>query len=672
MECVRFFEDINRSDIEIAGGKGASLGELTNAGMPVPLGFVILVKCFDSFVSKTGIAEELLSQVSKIRDTEDKERVSSDIRTLILSQQMPEDIGGEILDAHRRLGSPYVAIRSSATAEDGQEHAWAGQFETYLNIREEEVLEHVKKCWASVFSSRVLAYRTEKGVADIAMAVVVQSMVDAEVSGVAFSVHPVTSEQHHVVIEAAYGLGEAIVSGQITPDYYVVEKGTGTITQREVRPKERGIFQTSEGTDWKDIETDKVSKPALSDAKIDELATLVEKIEKHYGFPVDVEWSLQDEVLYILQSRPITTLAESNFDTRPHARDFVFMFEAEGVTPLFQEIVSKSYRPSESLLLCVKSTVRSFISKETLHRMRREGVEFFSDISRVERTLADLDSLIMQASAEMAAFAENKLVTIEDAHRCFQMMEDIHALYGFFDTAYTDGAFEAGDDICKLGLELVEKHKNPIRERYNELFFVEEGGFISFLGAIAREHDMSINDLCWCLEMEIIEILNGGILPVHSIAHRKQAYVFHKKKSETTFLEGDVAIAFVESFEDVVPSAITDILGTPAHAIGGIVRGRVCVINSDYFDHEKVQKQMAAMEKGSVLVSVTTAPDLMEAIQKSAAIVTDTGGMLSHAAITARELNIPCVVGTQFASKVLKDGDLVEVDAARGVVRIIV
>lgn len=673
MKFVRSFKELDRNDNEIAGGKGASLGELTQAGIPVPAGFVVMAETFRSFLSDSGIHEELYSTLKDVPETLSVESASQHIQALILSKEIPDLVSKEILEAYKKLESPYVAVRSSATAEDGQEHAWAGQLESYLNTHEEQVLENVRKCWSSLFSPRAISYRIEKGLQDlpVSVAVVVQAMVESDVSGVAFSMHPVTHNQTQVVIEAGYGLGEAIVSGQVTPDSYLVEKGTESIVRKDIRLKDRGIFRGTDGNDWKSIDAARAQQPALTDEQIQALALLVVEIEQHYAFPVDIEWALKDDNLFILQSRPITTIKKSPLVVRPHARDFIFTFEAEGVTPLFQEIVSKAYSPSESLLLCVKGTVRSFVSKETVQRMRIEGAAFFADIPRVEKTLEELGSLIVKANTEMSGFSEDKRVSFEDAERCLQMMEEIHALYGRFDTAYTDGAFEASGNTLSPGLEIVEKHKNPIREQYNELFFVDEGGFILFLGAISKEFGMSINDLCWCLEAEILEILAGGALPAISIASRKQAYVFHKTDAGTNFLEGDEAKSLIEAFQDVVPDGVADITGTPAHATGSVVRGKVCVINSDYFDLEKVKGQMTDMENGSVLVSVTTAPDLMEAIQKASAIVTDVGGMLSHAAITARELNIPCIVGTQFASKILKDGDVVEIDAARGTVRIL-
>ena len=194
MEYIRSFSYIDRSDVAIAGGKGASLGEMTGAGIPVPPGFVILAGAFDSFLSETDLAQEIDAILHAVRKDEMQsvEHASEKIQDLILRAKMPEDIGSSILQNYKTLGAGYVAVRSSATAEDSNSAAWAGQLDTFLNTTEENLLQNVQKCWASLFTPRAIFYRFEKGMHDkkISVAVVVQKMIQSEVSGVAFSFHP--------------------------------------------------------------------------------------------------------------------------------------------------------------------------------------------------------------------------------------------------------------------------------------------------------------------------------------------------------------------------------------------------------------------------------------------------------------------------------------------------
>src|SRR3989344_4736866 len=313
MELLRDFKKITKSDVSLAGGKGASLGEMTQAGIPVPPGFVILSISFEKFLEETDLNVEIEAILDSVNHKEIHtiENASEKIKALILQAEIPKDIQAEIQKFFKILSSKYVAVRSSATAEDSASAAWAGQLESYLNTTEETLLESVKKCWASLFTPRAIFYRFEKELhkQKISVAVVVQKMVESEMSGIAFSVHPVTEDKNQMIIEAGFGLGEAIVSGQITPDSYVVEKEPRNILDLNIEKQERGLFRsTSGGNEWREIKEPKASSQVLTKEQILELANTILKIENHYGFPCDIEWAFADNNFYIVQSRPITTL----------------------------------------------------------------------------------------------------------------------------------------------------------------------------------------------------------------------------------------------------------------------------------------------------------------------------------------------------------------------------
>jgi len=313
MELIRKFQNINKNDASLAGGKGASLGEMTQAGIPVPPGFVLLSSSFDQFLKETDMVQEIDSILEKVKHDEihTVELASENIKALLLSRQMPKDIGTEIKNYFRELNTEFVAVRSSATAEDGQDHSWAGQLESYLNVTEPDVVEKVKHCWASLFTPRAIFYRFEKGLhtTKISVAVVIQKMIDSEISGIAFSVHPVTEDANQLIIEAGYGLGEAIVSGQVTPDSYVVEKEPRKIIDINVFTQSEALYRNSSGGNkWKNILEPKASSQVLTENQIFEFAKIILEIENHYGFPCDVEWAFEKGQFYIVQSRPITTL----------------------------------------------------------------------------------------------------------------------------------------------------------------------------------------------------------------------------------------------------------------------------------------------------------------------------------------------------------------------------
>ena len=390
MEFTKTFEELSKKDVGIAGGKGASLGEMTSAFAkatadkqasynPVPPGFVVLAEAFEEFLRETDLSVELDAILDHVRDPVPKgpanaqehsisnvagqaghadihlvNSASEKIQALILGASLPEAIQKEVEEAFGKLDAKYVAVRSSATSEDSADAAWAGQLDSFLNTTEETLLENVKKCWASLFTPRAIFYRFETqpshkataGKRDmhhdkISVAVVVQKMIQSEVAGIAFSVHPVTQDRDQMIIEAGFGLGEAIVSGSITPDSYVVKKSVKKILDKNITVQEKGIFRATtpsqspphmrgrqsggEVNAWKSIPADEGAKPTLTDEEVLDLSELVMKIEAHYGFPVDVEWALLRQAclagrqgsggqareggkFYIVQSRPITTL----------------------------------------------------------------------------------------------------------------------------------------------------------------------------------------------------------------------------------------------------------------------------------------------------------------------------------------------------------------------------
>lgn len=312
LEIVRKFSELNKNDAEIAGGKGASLGEMTQAGILVPPGFVVLSGAFEKFIEETDLNVEIDSILHGV-DSEAMHTVedaSEKIQALIKEAKMPENIASEIEKNFNELGAEFVAVRSSATAEDSASAAWAGQLDSFLNTTKTNLLKRVQDCWASLFTPRAIFYRFEKELhkTKISVAVVVQKMVNSEKSGIAFSVHPVTEDYNQIIIEAGFGLGEAIVSGQITPDSYVVEKKPRSIIDINISEQERGLFRKSEGgNDWKDL-GDKGKEQVLPGKEIMELTEIILNIESHYGFPCDIEWAYEGEKFYIVQSRPITTL----------------------------------------------------------------------------------------------------------------------------------------------------------------------------------------------------------------------------------------------------------------------------------------------------------------------------------------------------------------------------
>jgi phosphohistidine swiveling domain-containing protein len=312
-----WLDEVSKDDVALAGGKGANLGELSRAGLPVPPGFVVTTGAYHAFVEAGGLRDEVLTLASRAQDAASFETAAEKIRALFARTEIQEDLAEEIWAAYIELaedGEMPVAVRSSATAEDLPGASFAGQQETFLNVRGGGALvEAVRACWASLWTARAMAYRENQGMdpASVSLAVVVQRMVEAEAAGILFTADPVSGRRDRMVISAAWGLGEAVVGGRLTPDTLIVEKASGRVISRETADKEVMTVYTKSGTEERAVPEAQRLRPVLEDEAAAELARYGAQIEDHYGSPQDIEWALSGGQFFILQARPITALPEA-------------------------------------------------------------------------------------------------------------------------------------------------------------------------------------------------------------------------------------------------------------------------------------------------------------------------------------------------------------------------
>jgi len=471
MANILWFSEIGKEDVGKVGGKGANLGEMTKAGFPVPPGFVVTAEAYYHFIEVNNI-KQLIAELTSglnVQDTEELNRVSDEIKKAIVESPIPNDIRADIVRAYNRLcefeteipsleEAKYVAVRSSATAEDLPRASFAGQQASFLNVKgHDNLVNAVRNCWASLFEPRAIYYRQQKGFDHlrVGIAVCVQEMVQSEAAGVMFTVEPMKNDPDLIAIEAAYGLGEIVVSGSITPDRYLVRKSDLTIAKKEVVRQDWMIAKVAERNEHVAVPPEMRESQKISDDIIIELARLGKEIEAHYGAPQDIEWAVVGKNVYIVQSRAITTLK------------------------------GKAPQPP-------------------------------------------------------AKAPEAKPAKAEPA--------------------------------------------------------------------------------------EAAEAVTGG---------------------------GGMS-------EELIPVEKAEILARGLGASPGVAVGPV--------KHIPTPKDIERMNEGEILVTEMTTPDFVPAMKKAAAIVTNSGGTTCHAAIVSRELGIPCIVGTQNATEVLKEGELVTVDAVHGMV----
>jgi pyruvate,water dikinase len=317
-KLVVWFEEVTKDDVPIVGGKGANLGEMTRAHIPVPSGFIVTSAAYFDFVHKAkidGKLRELLTGLD-VNDSKQLQRIAGKCQQVIMETAMPDDLASQIKSAYHTMGKGLVAVRSSATAEDLPEASFAGQQATFLNIEgETEVVKAVQRCWASLFNARAIFYREENHFDHlrVGIAVPVQRMVQSEASGVMFTVEPTTSDRTKIVIEAVKGLGESVVSGDVTPDHYIVNKDPLKILLKEVKKQEWKLVKGSrtedeEGNIKLPLSHREQAEQKISDADIMLLAETGIRLEEHYQYPQDIEWAREDGRIYIVQTRPVTTL----------------------------------------------------------------------------------------------------------------------------------------------------------------------------------------------------------------------------------------------------------------------------------------------------------------------------------------------------------------------------
>jgi len=786
MELIRPFERISKGDAAIAGGKGASLGEMTQAGIPVPPGFVVLSHAFERFLDEANLNQELDAIFHSVDHQQIRtvDQASERIRALITSARMPEDIAEAIRVEFAKLDSRFVAVRSSATAEDGSTAAWAGQLETYLNTTDADLIENVQKCWASLFTPRAIFYRFEKGMhgSKISVAVVVQKMVQSEVSGIAFSVHPVTEDYNQLIIEAGFGLGEAIVSGQVTPDSFVVEKEPRRMIDKNITFQSRALWRAEqEGNEWRELSQEEGSKPALSDEQVLELAEMVLHIETHYGFPCDIEWAFEAGHFYITQSRPITTLQKrdpresllvasdyhyaglwrslpfaiwfwsawkveelcnltglhadfggelsvtgGHFYMHKKTRQqfgatFIEHFEAKNVA-FYECFAAEAQKVYQDSAVFAARLPHATESREELFNQivsHAQRMMFFwcagwlaSDVldehiqkaaTRAGISEAEIQKYIPQPDTPMLAqqadlrILKQKLqedgvwdILKSDASQAIKKIRETPALFSLLEEHRTKYEWLQMMNWVgeRLTLEMLleqmtflptvsteEAHTKesfaPYAEMTRQIAYVRQGGAefsgilinasLELLRKVADDRGLTYEEMLHLVPPEIY-----GDQPEtlkEKVARRQQDnWIIYTDTDEVVHVIDDKELVsrLAEKLLPRPESASHDeIRGQVGNK--GIARGPVRIIYATDDFHK--------MQEGDVLVTTMTTPDFVLLMQKSAAIVTDMGGLLCHAAIVSREMGKPCVIDTKFATQILKDGDMVEVDANHGIVR---
>ncbi len=689
---IKRFNQISKEDTKLAGGKGASLGEMTQAGIPVPEGFVILSSVFDQVIGKNNLNIEIEDILDKVNSKKGHtlETASRKIQEMILSTEMSEDIQTEILESYKNLNCTFVAVRSSATSEDSASAAWAGQLDSFLNTNELTLLENVKKCWASLFTPRAILYRFEQKLNKdkISISVVVQKMVDSEESGIAFSVHPITQDVNQIIIEAGFGLGEAIVSGSITPDDYVVDKSKVKILGININEQNKALYKKDKGgNEWKEL-GEKGKKQVLTEKEIIELAKLIIKIEKHYGFPCDIEWAREKGRFYILQSRPITTLNRKNAESVRKELEEIKIINKRG--PL--ELVV-SYPPQNVLLLeymCSFSysrdnpayAIMNYKPGQTAVILQEKQFEVWTNpkdkpLIKDQKKIGIID----RNSREFCSYAKKelkKVIDITDSElssstKFIQTLDQVNKLnrkvYWYF-TLYIEECFVTRNEKLIYQLQKTRMLFDDLTSKYLWKTFDR------LIEVLINVYKIPEEMTKWATTKEVVDLVRNPshLNMYHSIIDRPIAWIIingepttvigEKVKKIREYLHRQDPFKIKEK-QSLSENLIKGFIGNKGYAIGEIQK----ILPEDFGNKNKLKELLN--KDNYILVTSMTIPEAVIYFKNAKAFITDEGGITCHAAIIAREMGIPCVIGTKIATRVLDNGDKVEVDANHGVIKIL-
>ena len=760
---IKWFSQISSKDINTCWGKWASLWEMTQAGFPVPNGFILTTKAF-----------------------------------WLNSHERDK----EILHAFDELNCKFVAVRSSGTKEDGIDDSFAGQFDTYLFVTKDKLIEQVIECHNSIDSERIISYCEAKNInrKDIKVAVVIQKMVNSDIAGVCFTINPVTWETEEIMIEAGYGVWEAVVSGMITPDNYIVNKITNTIQKTISEQAKKIVIDIEQGwTKEEDIESTIISSQKLSDNHILELTEYAKKIEKHYWKPMDTEWAVEDKKIYILQARPITTIWKKEDNWLHIVKSFIENNKNQNLYPVISNVspflwwseYNKYYRydkhykdrtPIDCLIIRQKDSSFWYIPENKLISLSREMfVRSFNEINLID----DLTKKTQNIKDEIdSIYEKNNIDQINSLQevKLIKLLIEVRELIWNFNW-FLQFCLIFDKKICKDELEKLNKYPwdeifENLRDKWTILadlsfekdgalylakkyidhndfnYIVELSSFLlasyadvpsieesrkyikenlqflnkkketeQFIIDIEKEHiekqtnfDVLISSLSYDQKhivkyMQSImwlrdkrkNIFNKGFVIMKRCAEKLFDISWIDKKYITYTLVSEISkwVVYLKSIKENIEKRenwFIEYIPYDWDLQYSICNVKNCVdyINAkwyinNYGNDTKIvtgecwskwfvvwkvqiirdQKIFHTFIEWNILVTWMTRPEYVPLMKKASAIITDEWWITCHAAIISREMWKPCIIGTKFWTKILKDWDIIEVDADNGIVKIL-
>lgn len=584
-----------------------------------------------------------------------------------------KEVQKQILDFYRKNKYNLVSVRSSATVEDSDQASFAGMFDSVLNVKENMLINAIKKVINSVKANRVIEYCKVKNInySKIDMRVIVQKMVNSRVSGVCFT--RTFESNQSMMIEACLGLGEALVSGRVTPDNYIVDKDTLGIDDSSIGYQNIML----KNTNYEEVPLKERNSKKLTDQEIQNLIKVSLQIDESLNFNgADIEWAIEDNKLYILQARAITfeSKTEVNKDILPGIQNYQMTFKVTGLDFMFADLLCRGFGYLHPLFICNDGYFLQYFTNEKMQYAASYGYDWLSDKNGFDEYKKAFTKFHELSFKKLKEILESG-VTSNSIQHFFDIIYKYFIFYSKMDFQFTNTTYLHIDKnpIIAENLHKLSNFKDVARVWINDVATDNNCLLTRLLLKLSNNFDVDIDTLNLYKISELVDLANNKIVDQKVINERSIASVVMFDGQKIRYVIGKNAVKYINTVKEFERTQLkTDISGQVANKGNEKeITGKVKVINVNYADFEEMEQSIDKMNKGDILVSESTAPELMAACTKAKAIITDMGGMLSHAAIISRELGIPCVVGTAHASSSLKDGDNIKIDLDTGSIEIL-
>ncbi|MCL2739806.1 MAG: PEP-utilizing enzyme [Oscillospiraceae bacterium] len=582
-----------------------------------------------------------------------------------------EEVQKKILDFYKERQFGLVSVRSSATIEDGAVASFAGMFDSVLNVKEDGLIQAIREVVISAEGLRVIEYCRLKGIdySKITMRVIVQRMIDSRISGVCFTKTPNSDNQ--MAIEACLGLGEALVSGRVTPDKYVVNRTTLSLEDVSISYQNTMLGKN----EYVEVPFYKGSVQKATNEQIRDLSKTSLEIEKTLQFyGADIEWAIEGNTLYILQARPVTFASEieENGTSLPSIENYQMTFKVAGLPFMFADLLCHGFGYLHPLFICSDGNFLQYFTNAKMQYAANYGHNWLSaedGFDEYEKKFTDFHET---SFAKLVKVISNELNTDNTKH-FFEIIYEYFVFYSKMDFQFTNTVYlyAAENPTIAENLKKLSTFKDIARVWINNVSIDDDCCLNKLLSQISEKFGVSVDALGLYKMSEMISLFDNKKVEDKELNERASSSIVMFDGKSIRYVCADEAIKYVNEVREIEKiRAKADIIGQVANKGNDkYVAGKVRLINVDYANLSEMGKAIEEMIAGEILISEFTAPELMAACSKAKAIVTDLGGMLSHAAIISRELGIPCIVGTAHASRSLKNSDNIEIDLDTGAVK---